>query len=89
MNDTQELTPATARKIAVWQMAFFAALLCVIALSNTFTTLADNARGGMILPGWKPAAWEFSSVSVVWCLVFAVEWCLKRFPLTAAGWWRN
>ena len=84
-----QLEPVTARKIAIYQMAFFAALLCVIALSNTFTTLTDNARGGLILPWWKPASWEFSSVSVVWCLIFAVDWWLKRFPLTAESWWRS
>ena len=88
MNDT-ELTPATARSIAIWQMAFFAGLLTVIAVSNVFTTLADNARGGMILPWWKPTSWEFSSVSVVWCLVFSVAWWLKRFPITGVTWWRN
>ena len=89
MNETQELTPATARKIAVWQMAFFAVLLCVIAVSNTFTALADNARGGYILPWWKPATWEFSSVSVNWLLVFAVAWWTRRFPITRATWWRS
>ena len=70
-------------------MAFFAALLTVIGVSNAFTTLADNARGGTLLPGWKPATWEFSSVSVLWCLIFAVAWWLKRFPITRAEWWRS
>ena len=88
MNDA-ELTPVTARKIAVWQMVFFAGLLTVIAVSNVFTTLADNARGGYILSWWQPTTWEFSSVSVTWCLIFAVAWWLKRFPITQAGWWRN
>jgi hypothetical protein len=83
------LTPATARRIAIWQMAFFAGLLTVIAVSNVFTTLADNARGGNILPWWKPICWEFSSVSVTWFLVFGVEWWLKRFPITRATWWRS
>ena len=89
MDQTQELTPATARRIAVWQMAFFAGLLTVIAVSNVFTTLADNARGGTLLPWWAPTTWEFSSVSVVWCLVFAVAWLLQRFPITRASWWRS
>jgi hypothetical protein len=89
MTDSQELTPATARKIAVWQMAFFAVLLCAIALSNASTTLADMARGGMALSWWKPTTWEFSSVSVVWCLIFGVDWWLKRFPITRVSWWRS
>lgn len=84
-----ELTPATARKIAVWQMAFFAGLLTVIAVSNVFTALADNARGGYILPWWMPTSWEFSSVSVVWCLIFVVAWWLQRYPITRVNWWRN
>lgn len=88
MNDA-ELTPATVRRIAVWQMVFFAGLLTVIAVSNVFTTLADNARGGNILPWWKPTVWEFSSVSVTWCLTFGVAWWLKRFPITRLAWWRN
>jgi hypothetical protein len=88
VNDA-ELTPATARRIAVWQMAFFAALLCAIAVSNVFTALADNARGGYILPWWKPATWEFSSVSVTWCLILGVAWWTKRFPITRASWWRS
>jgi len=70
-------------------MAFFAALLTVIAVSNAFTTLADNARGGNVLPWWKPATWEFSSVSVVWCLIFGVAWWLKRFPINRSDWWRS
>ena len=84
-----ELTPATARKIAVWQMAFFAGLLCAIALSNVFSTLTDSDRMGYPLSWWKPATWEFSSVSIVWCLIFGVAWWLKRFPINSASWWRS
>jgi hypothetical protein len=84
-----ELTPATARKTAIWQMAFFAGLLIAIAVSDVFTALADNARGGNFLPWWKPVTWEFSSVSVTWFLIFGVAWWLKRFPVTRADWWRS
>jgi len=89
VDDTQELTPATARKITVWQMVFFAGLLTANAVSNVFTALTDNARGGVILPWWKPASWEFSSSSVIWFLIFAVAWWLQRFPLTRTSWWRS
>ena len=89
MDDTQELTPATARKVAVWQMVFFAGLLIAVAVSNTFSTIADMQRGGMDIAWWKPATWEFSSVSLNWVLVFAIAWWLKRFPFNAAGWWRS
>jgi hypothetical protein len=89
VNGPQELTPATAHKIAVWQMAFFAGLLIVIALSNIFSTLTDSVRVGFYVAWWQATSWEFSSVSVTWCLIFAVAWWLKRFPITRAGWWRN
>ena len=89
MNEAQDLQPATAQKIAVWQMAFFAALLTAIAVSNIFTTLADNARGGYMLPWWAPTTWEFSSVSVNWVLIFGVAWWTRRFPITRSTWWRN
>ena len=84
-----DLKPATARKIAIWQMTFFAGLLCAIGLSNVFSTLTDRDRMGYVLSWWQPTSWEFSSVSVTWCLIFAVAWWLKRFPITQAGWWRN
>lgn len=89
MDDTQELTPATARKVAIYQMVFFAGLLTANAVSNVFTALTDNARGGVILPWWEPASWEFSSSSVIWLLIFAVGWWLERFPLTRTSWWRS
>ncbi len=90
MNDAvPELTPATARKIAVWQMAFFAGLLTVIAVSNVFSTLTDSVRVSYYIAWWQTTTWEFSSVSVTWCLIFGVAWWLKRFPINRAGWWRN
>jgi hypothetical protein len=89
MTDSQELTPATAHKIAIWQMVFFAGLLIAVAVSNSFSTIADMDRGGMDIAWWKPTTWEFSSVSLNWLLVFAIAWWLKRFPFTAAGWWRS
>ncbi|HEY3859246.1 MAG TPA: LytTR family DNA-binding domain-containing protein [Gammaproteobacteria bacterium] len=89
MNQTQELMPATARKIAIWQMVFFAGLLLAVALSNIFSTLTDSARMGGHIAWWNPTTWEFSSVIVVWCLVFPVAWWLQRFPLDRASWWRS
>jgi hypothetical protein len=88
VNDT-ELTPATARKIAIRQMVFFAGLLTVVAVSNALSTITDMDRGGMDIAWWKPTTWEFSSVSVVWCLIYAIAWWLKRFPISRADWWRS
>lgn len=88
MNET-ELTPVTARRVAVWQMAFFAALLCAIALSNSASSVSEHAANGNPIAWWKPASWEFTSVSVVWVLVFGVAWWTRRFPITRADWWRS
>lgn len=70
-------------------MLFFAALLLAVALSNIFSTLTDSARVGHPIAWWETTTWEFSSVSVTWCLVFAVAWWLRRFPLSSATWWRD
>lgn len=88
-NPQPPLEPVTARKVAVWQMTFFAGLLLAIALSNVFSTLTDSARVGYTVSWWQPTAWEFSSVSVTWCLIFGVAWWLQRFPITRASWWRS
>ncbi|MGH8369411.1 MAG: LytTR family DNA-binding domain-containing protein [Gammaproteobacteria bacterium] len=77
---------STARKVFLWQMVFFAIMLCVLGVSNIFTALSDNARGGNYLPWWAPTTWEFSSVAVTWCLIFAVVWWSRRFPITRATW---
>lgn len=89
MTDNQELAPATARKIALWQMVFFAVLLASSALSNTFTAVADQARGGNQLPVWKAAVWEGSSHILVWCLIPFMAWWLRYFPLARSTWWKS
>lgn len=67
-------------------MAFFAVMLSVLAVSNVFTALADNARDGFLLPWWAPTTWEFSSVFVTWCLIFAItRWC-QWVPITRNTW---
>ncbi|MGH8372380.1 MAG: LytTR family DNA-binding domain-containing protein, partial [Gammaproteobacteria bacterium] len=35
---------------------------------------------------WAPTTWEFSSVSVTWCLIFAVTWWCRRFPIGRSTW---
>jgi len=84
-----ELNPATAHKIFIRQMIFFAALLGLAALENIFTTLADSARGGHPLRVWEPTVWEVSSNSVTWALVPLMAWWLAHFPLTRETWWRS
>jgi hypothetical protein len=84
-----ELQPTTARKIFIWQMLFFAALLSLVALENAYTVVADHARSGDPLPLWKPLVWEYSSCLLIWLLVPLLKWWLARFPVTQHRWWRN
>lgn len=77
---------AIARKVFLWQMVFFAVMLSVLGVSNIFTELSDNAHAGFHLPWWAPATWEFSSVSVTWCLIFAIDWWCRRMPITRTTW---
>ena len=89
MNPAQNLEPTTARKIFLWQMAFFAVLLVVVATSNVFTEIADRANEGIRIAAWEPASWEFSSIVCVWLLVPALGWWLRQFPLIHSGWSRD
>jgi hypothetical protein len=89
MDPVQPLKPATARKVRFRQMTLLAILLAGIATSNVFTTIADWARGGLRLPAWEPAAWEFSSVLCLWLLIPAVGWWLRQFPLIQPRWPRS
>jgi LytTr DNA-binding domain len=84
-----ELPPTPARKIVIWQMSFFAALLTVSALDNSYSVFTDYAREGDPLPLWKPAIWEFSSHLLVWLLIPGLAWCLSRFPFSRESWWRS
>ena len=89
MDPADQLSPATARKVFLWNMALAAILLAAIATSNAFTTLSDRARDGIYLPIWAPVTWEFSSALCIWLLIPAVGWWLKQFPLTRPGWPRS
>jgi hypothetical protein len=89
MERLEDLKPTTARRVFLWQMAFFAVLLIVVATSNLFTEIADRANEGIRLAAWEPATWEFSSVVCVWLLIPALGWWLRQFPLIHTGWLRD
>ena len=89
MDTAQLLEPATARMVFRAQMGFLAVLLSVFAVSNVFTAIADEARGGVHLAAWEPVTWEFSSVVCIWLLMPALGWWLKQFPLVHGGWLRS
>jgi LytTr DNA-binding domain-containing protein len=89
MNTVQILKPTTARRVFRWQMAFLAVMLLASAISNVFTAIADEARGGVQLAAWEPITWELSSVFCIWLLVAAIGWWLKHFPLIHGGWLRS
>lgn len=85
----QQLKPETARRIFLWQMLFFAVLLTLSAVSNTYTVMDDHARAGDRLQIWRPAVWEGTSHLLAWCLIPAIVWWLSQFPVTRATWWRS
>jgi hypothetical protein len=85
----QELTPATARRVAAMQLAFFALLLAGFAVSGTYTQIADHARDGIPLEFWRPFTWETTSCLVLWFLVLPMAWWVRRFPLSRASWMRD
>jgi hypothetical protein len=86
---TAELSPATARKIFVWQMVFLTVLATLSTISNTYTVVADRARSGRPLPFIAPLIWESSSHIVMLMLVPALAWWLAKFPITRESWWRS
>lgn len=84
-----DLKPATARRLFPWQMAFFALLLGAAALSNTYSTVFDYARGGGHIDFWRPLTWEASSCFCLWLLIPAMYWWLGRYPLSGATWLKS
>src|SRR5579871_3471043 len=90
MNDAvHELKPDTARRLFPWQMAFFAVLLIANSLANSYSVVADYARGGGHIDLWRPLVWESSSSICVWLLIPALSWWLGRYPVTGSHWLRN
>ena len=84
-----DLKPTTARRVFLWQMAFFALLLTLSAVSNTYTVVDDHARDGQQLQLWRPAVWEGSSHLMVWCLIPLMVWWLRYFPVARGTLWRS
>lgn len=89
MDHAPPLAPATARRIFMWQMAFFGALLALSAVSNTYTVVTDYAREGDPLQPWRPAVWEGTSHLMMWLLIPLMAFALEHFPITRASWWRS
>ena len=89
MDHAPPLAPYTARRIFLWQMAFFAVLFVFSAVSNTYTVVTDHAREGDVLQTWRPAVWEGTSHFVFWLLIPLMGFALKYFPITRVGWWRS
>ncbi len=85
----EELSPATARRIFLWEMLFFAVLLTASAVDNSYTVAADRAGMGYPLPLVVPMVWEFSSHLLTFALIPLLAWWLARFPFTRENWWRS
>ncbi len=86
---SHQLEPATARRLFPWQMVFFAALLGAAALSNTYSSVADYARGGGHIDFWQPLTWESSSCLCLWLLIPAMYWWLSRYPISGGTWLKS
>ena len=86
---SHQLQPATARRIFLWQMAFFAVLLALSTISNTYTSVTDHAREGNPVEPWRPAIWESTSHLMFWLLIPLQAWVLRHFPFPRADWWRS
>ena len=84
-----DLKPATARRIFPWLMVFYAVLLTAVALSNTYSTVADYTRGGGHVDFWRPLTWESSSCSCLWLLIPAMYWWLSRYPISGSTWLKS
>ena len=84
-----DLKPSTARRLFPWQMGFFAALLTASTLSNTYSVVADYARGGGHIDFWRPLVWESSSCFCLWLIIPAISWWLGRYPLSGMSWLKN
>ena len=89
MQTIHDLKPATARRLFPWQMAFFAVLLGASTLSNTYSVVADYARGGGHIDFWRPLTWESSSCSCLWLLIPAMYWWLGRYPISGGIWLKS
>ncbi len=89
MDHAPPLAPTTARRIFLWQTAFFGALLALSAVSNTYTVVTDHARAGDPLQPWRPAVWEGTSHLMMWLLIPLMAFALEHFPITRASWWRS
>ncbi len=84
-----DLKPSTARRLFPWQMAFFAALLTAIVLSNTYSITFDYARSGRHIDFWQPLVWETSSCLCLWLIIPAMHWWLGRYPISGASWLKS
>lgn len=89
MDNVPPLAPGTARRIFLWQMAFFAVLFVFSTVSNTYTVVTDHAREGDLLETWRPAVWEGTSHLVTWLLIPLMGFALGYFPVTRSSWWRS
>ena len=89
METIHDLKPATARRLFPWQMAFFAVLLGASMLSNTYSVVADYARGGGHIDFWRPLTWESSSIFCLWLLIPAMHWWLGRYPISGGTWLKS
>lgn len=80
--------PEHGNRARYLEYAVFAALLVATGVVNALTVISNRARLGDFISPWKPFSWEFTSAFVIACLIPAIAWLNRRFPLTRQSWKR-
>lgn len=81
-----EAVAAVRRRVRLWQVVFFVALFGAFDTVGIFTTLANRANLGQVLPLWQPVVWEYSSLVLMLALIPFIAWFNGRVPIGARTW---
>lgn len=68
------------------EITFFAVFLIANAVVNSLTAISNLARLGDFISPWKPFSWEFTSIIAIACLIPAIDWFNRCYPLTRQSW---
>ncbi len=89
MNGSDDATASRGgNRIRYLLFAAFAVLLIAHAVVNALSVISNRAHYGGFISPWKPFSWEFTSAFVIACLIPAIVWLNRRFPLTRRSWKR-
>lgn len=74
---------AIQRRVWLWQVMFFAALIGAFNTVNVFTALSNKASDGIRFSFWEPMLWEYSSVVLVRVLIPGIAWFNRQVLICA------